>query len=45
MGMGVSNLLDLLQLPTFTHLRGEGGHGGAVVDSLSPVQLTAHVAQ
>jgi hypothetical protein len=32
--MGVSNLLDLLQLPTFTHFRGEGGDGGAVVDSL-----------
>jgi hypothetical protein len=34
-GEGVSNLLDLLQLPNFAHFRGEGGDGGAAVDNLS----------
>jgi hypothetical protein len=32
--MAVSNMLDLLHLPNFTHFRGEGGDGGAAVDSL-----------
>jgi hypothetical protein len=35
MGMGVSNLLQVLQLPKFPHFEGERGDGGPAVDGLT----------
>jgi hypothetical protein len=35
MGIEVSNLLEVLQLPKFSHFEGEGGDGGPAVDGLS----------
>jgi hypothetical protein len=34
--MGLSNLLELLQLPKFTHFGAEEGDGGTTVDNLMP---------
>jgi hypothetical protein len=39
-GDGVSNLLEVLQLPKFPHFECEGGDGGPAVDSLTPTCMS-----
>jgi hypothetical protein len=39
MRMGVSNQLEVLQLPKFPHFEGEGGDGGPAVDGLRDQSL------